>query len=142
MKEKQTFLFTGRAVNLGIFAIISSSISAELFTLMARTRWAVSNSGSLGLASLSSGFLCIIEEVISCETKISTNTTTHNFRYSYSSNIISETLLVKYTITKIIYMLTKIIMLYKNSNYRFVRFYSVCNISRMSKVNLTIFQSQ
>ena len=47
-----TFLFTGRALNLGIFANISSSSSALLFTLTGRARWDVTNSGSFGLVSV------------------------------------------------------------------------------------------
>lgn len=63
-KEMQsifTFLFSGRALNFGILAIISSSSSAVLFTLMERTRWAVSSSGSLGLVNVSLGFIWKIE---------------------------------------------------------------------------------
>jgi len=36
--ENSTFLFNGRALNFGIFAIISSSSSALLFTLAGRIR--------------------------------------------------------------------------------------------------------
>lgn len=57
--SKVTFLLRGRALNLGTFAIISSSISAELLSLTERTRWDVSNSGVFGLVSVSLGFLCI-----------------------------------------------------------------------------------
>lgn len=59
--RKVTFLFSGRALNLGILAIISSSSSAVLFTLTERTRWDVSNSGSLGLVNVSLGFIWTIE---------------------------------------------------------------------------------
>ena len=59
--RKVTFLFSGRALNLGILAIISSSSSAVLFTLTERTRWDVSNSGSLGLVNVSLGFIWTTE---------------------------------------------------------------------------------
>lgn len=65
LKEKKkksiTFLLNGRALNLGILDIISSSSSAELFTLTERTRWDVSNSGSFGLVNVSLAFIWIIE---------------------------------------------------------------------------------
>lgn len=55
-----TFLFSGRALNFGILTIISSSSSAELFILTERTRWDVSNSGSLGRVNLSLTLFCIV----------------------------------------------------------------------------------
>ena len=67
--KKYTFLFNGRALNLGIFAIISSSSSAELFTFTGRALCAVSNSGSLGLVKVILVFPCIEESPTSWNLK-------------------------------------------------------------------------
>jgi hypothetical protein len=72
-----TVLLNGRALNLGIFANISSSISAELFTFTVRTLWEVWKSGSLGLVNISLGLRrlrcdaassCITHKQFGCET--------------------------------------------------------------------------
>ena len=64
--KNQTFLFSGLALNLGIFANISSSSSAELLILTARTRCDVSNAGSWGLVKASFGLICFVEIFSSC----------------------------------------------------------------------------